>query len=438
MSACRCLRPQCWLLGLAVLGASLGAGPSSAVARDPLHLVSITRLDRRLEQLVFRTPSVAGLTDVRVLLPSGYAGHPRRRYAVLYLLHGAADNYASWTAKGEAERLTSRYPLIVVMPDSGPSGGYTNWYNAGAGGPPEWETYHVDQLISWIDGHLRTRAVRAERAIAGLSMGGFGAMSYASRHPDLFAAAASFSGAVDTNNLGDIAVTPEPVFGPRATQEVRWRGHNPWDLAENLRGLNLTIRSGNGLPGGPFGGGDVIEIVVHQMSVDFHDRLVRLGIPSIWDDYGPGGHDWPYWQRDLRETLPTLMSVFAHPKRAPSSFSFTAFERRYSVYGWSVALRRRALEFSTLRVGSDRAFSVSGSGSAVVMTDPRYRPGRRVTVLVRDSTGRHRRRLTVDRWGRLTLALSLGASNRYQEFTTLATTAPRRSVTADVRIEGAG
>ena len=62
-------------------------------------------------------------------------------------------------------------------------------------------------------------------------MGGFGAMSYAARHPDLFGAAASFSGAVDTNNPLDIAITGDEPFGPRATQEIRWRGHNPTDLA---------------------------------------------------------------------------------------------------------------------------------------------------------------------------------------------------------------
>ena len=380
---------------------------------------------------------MSGTTDVRVLLPAGYAEHPRRRYPVLYLLHGAIDNYTSWTVKGDAEQLTARYPLIVVMPDSGPSGGYTGWYNGGAGGPPAWETYHIDQLIPWIDSHLRTRAARAERAIAGLSMGGFGAMSYAARHPDLFAAAASFSGAVDTNDPLDIAVTPAAVFGPRATQEIRWRAHNPWDLAANLRGLSLTIRTGNGMPGGPYGpttGTDIVEYAVHQMSVSFHQRLSQLGIPSIWDDYGPGGHDWPYWQRDLRQTLPTLMSVFARPRPSPSTFTFTAAEPRYAVYGWSVQLNRRALEFSTLRVRAHSAFSVTGSGSAVVTSPAVYRPGRTLLVVVRDARGRRTRRVAVARNRRLVVRLALGPSNRYQEYIPQAATEPRRSVTARVSI----
>src|SRR5438128_1855963 len=65
--------------------------------------------------------------------------------------------------------------------------------------PAAWETYHMRELIPWIDSHYPTVADRSGRAIAGLSMGGFGAMTYAAKHPDLFAAAGSFSGAVDTD-----------------------------------------------------------------------------------------------------------------------------------------------------------------------------------------------------------------------------------------------
>ena len=75
------------------------------------------------------------------------------------------------------------------MPDialSYAGGGWcTDWFNGGAGGPPRWETFHIDQLIPWVDRNLRTVANRGGRAIAGLSQGGFCSMSYAARHPDL-------------------------------------------------------------------------------------------------------------------------------------------------------------------------------------------------------------------------------------------------------------
>ena len=88
------------------------------------------------------------------------------------------------------------------------------------------------------------------------------------------------------------------------------------------------MRTGNGQPGGPFGGGDAIEQAVHRMSVTLHQRLRALGIPHVCDDYGPGGHTWPYWQRDLRETLPRLMRTFAHPPAPAVPLTFRAIEPR--------------------------------------------------------------------------------------------------------------
>ena len=198
---------------------------------------------------------------MRVLLPAGYRSQPERRYPVLYLLHGASGDQTLDHRQGDAEALTAKLPLIVVMPDGGRGGFYTNWFNNGAGGEPRWEDWHIKRLIPYVDSHYRTRATRSERAIAGLSMGGFGTFSYAARHPDLFTAALSLSGAVDTDarfarrHRLDLRLgrrdRPARCGAPRDTEEVRWRAHNPADLAENLRGLALWLRTGNGQPGGP-------------------------------------------------------------------------------------------------------------------------------------------------------------------------------------------
>jgi S-formylglutathione hydrolase FrmB len=404
----------------AALVLSLALAP--AAQADGLRVVTERRLDPRLVELTLRSTAVAGPTAVRVLLPSGYAGSTRR-YPVLYLLHGAASDYRAWTAAGDAERLTPGRALIVVMPDSGAKGGYVDWFNAGLGGPPRWESYHVAQLVPFIDRRYRTLPSRGRRAIAGLSMGGFGTMAYAARHPDLFGFAAAFSGAVDTNNVLYQSVTSDAVFGPRATQEIRWRGSNPWDLADNLRHTQLVLRTGNGGPGGPFGGGDIVEEVVHQMNASFHDRLRRLGIPHLWDDYGPGGHMWAYWRRDLHETLPLLMRAFAGPVVAPRSFSFRAIEPRYAVWGWRAAVRRRALEFSELRSAGAAGFTFRGSGRATVTTAPLYRPAAVLIATLRSAAGTHRRTVRADRSGRVTLAFELGRSNPRPEHSPGARTA---------------
>jgi S-formylglutathione hydrolase FrmB len=410
--------------------AAAAAAPTAAAADagEPagLRTLSIRSLEPRLQEATIATAAVpGGRTRVRVLLPRGYDRTSRRRYPVLYLLHGALGNERTYTDdRGFGLRgYTAKLPLIVVMPDSGQGGGYVNWWNFGRGGPPQWETYHVRQLIPWVDAHYRTRSTRAGRAVAGLSMGGDGAIKYAAKHPDLFVAAHAFSGAVDLNVLAP-ALRPGPHLGPYDTQEVRWRGNNPWDLAENLRGVELALRTGNGEADGPYGDNDIwpggldpVEAGVHVANVSLHDRLEALGIHHIWDDYGPGAHTVPYWNRDLRLSLPVLMRTFRQPPPRPRLIGLRAIEPRYSVYGWDVRLRRKALEFSRLSGAGKAGFTLTGSGSATVRTPALYDAGASYAITTRRSGATRRTTVTADRRGRLRIALRLGPANRLQQFT---------------------
>ena len=412
-------------LRLLTLTAVLALVPATASARGP-RLTGDERLSPRLHELTFSTPALAKPTKVRILLPAGYATQREHSYPVLYLLHGASGDQTSWTSfgQGQAEQLTAKLPLIVVMPDAGLGGFYTDWFNNGSGGKPRWEDWHVKQLIPWVDRHYRTLAVRRERAVAGLSMGGFGAFSYASRHPDLFTAALSLSGAVDPTVAPPVidaipaaeGAPPGSLWGPFATQEVRWRAHDPYDLAPNLRGLALWLRTGNGEPGGPFGGRpeiDVIEAGVFAMATNVHNRLDELGIPHVFDSYGPGQHLWPYWNRGLSETLPALMKRFRRGSKPPARITFRAAEPSFAVYGWSVRVRRPAMEFSQLAGAGRRGFTLSGSGSATVTTPSVYRRGRAYRVTVRGEA----RSVRANGRGRLRIAVPLGPGNPMQQFT---------------------
>jgi diacylglycerol O-acyltransferase/trehalose O-mycolyltransferase len=296
--------------------ASSSASGSKAASSAPAGARAITvvgrqRLGARVEDWALRTPALREPTHVRVLLPAGYGSDPRRRYPVLYLLHGANSDYRSWTRYGDAEAITARAPVIVVMPDGGAMGWYTDWYEGDRPVQPRWETYHVGELVPWVDATYRTIAARRGRAIAGLSMGGFGALSYAARHPGAFAAAASFSGALDAGSAD--------AWGPRSDNEARWRAHLPISIAARLRSLALLeLRTGDGRPGPldgratkPGCGACSLERYLRLGNVRLHQRLRALGIRHVFDDYGPGTHDWPYWRRDLRETLPDLVRVLA-------------------------------------------------------------------------------------------------------------------------------
>jgi hypothetical protein len=137
----------------------------------------------------------------------------------------------------------------------------------------------------------------------------------------------------------------------------------------------------------------------------------------VWDDYGAGTHTWPYWSRDLRQTLPGLLRRFAHPVPAPRRVTYTSTEPAYAVFGWRVAVRRPVVEFSTLRDAGPRGFALTGSGRATVTTPARSRrrAGSRVVARIFRAGGVTTRHLTADRAGRLTITLRLAPGNRADE-----------------------
>src|SRR3954453_23780536 len=424
------------LLAAGVVSLALSPAVARADLRDAagLKVLSQKQLSPRLLEVKVQTSALPGPANIRILLPSDYAKHPRTRYPVFYLLHGTSGGASDWTVKGEAEKATAGSPMIVVMPDIAlnvDGGGWcTNWPN----GKYKWETFHIDQLIPWVDTNLRTKPTRAGRAIAGLSQGGFCSMSYPARHPDLFGTALACSGAPDIAYDKDVAIgatavinatevgldgePPNSMFGDRLSNEINWAAHDPATLAGNLRSTRLFLWTGDGTPG-PYDtdpsslGGTPIEALVFQDNQAFQSRLASLGIPSFYDYYGGGTHSWPYWSRDLRESIGPLTEGFAHPQPDPSTVTYTSADDTYSVYGWRVAMHRDAREFSTLEGAWCRGFSLSGSGSATVTTPPCLRRGARYRITVGDRSAV----LPPPRDRRATIQVPLGPSNPYQQDT---------------------
>jgi diacylglycerol O-acyltransferase/trehalose O-mycolyltransferase len=290
--------------------------PARAACDPPRCTEIVVPVPRRL-----RVPD----STIRVLVPADY--HTSHiRYPVLYLLHGAGDTFATWTDKTDVQEFTADLPVIVVMPDGGhdaDAGFYSDWQD----GSRQWETFHTRVLRKWIERHFRTLRGWKHRAVAGLSMGGFGAMSYSARHRHLFRAAASFSGAVDTlypgpsNLLFVTKIVAEGVWGDPATNGALWREHNPTDRAADLREVALFVATGDGTMGGPAGddptnpGAYVVEQVVFQMNLSFVHALDAAGVPYTKDFYGGGYHGWPYWQRELHWALPEILAIVGPRRR---------------------------------------------------------------------------------------------------------------------------
>ena len=102
---------------------------------------------------------------------------------------------------------------------------------------------------------------------------------------------------------------PTRCSAPRETQEIRWRASNPWDLAANLRSLDLQIRTHSGRPGPGYLGFDGIEYAIHEMSESLHRRLDELSIPHLWRDYGPGDHSGATARFPIADSLETIAPV---------------------------------------------------------------------------------------------------------------------------------
>ncbi len=417
-------------------GASAGAAePPGLHGGHGLTVKSARMVTARQLKVSVASHALARTVDARILLPNGYDSHPARRYPVLYLFHGTSGRASDWIRTGDATRTTAHRPLIVVMADAGfdgdGGGWFTNWFNGGDFGPPRWETFHIDQLVPWVDSNLRTIAARRGRAIAGLSQGGFGALSYAARHPDMFSAVASFSGAAEIDRDPQaIALTtpvieatatgldgssdPDAMFGPRATNEINWKAHDPATLVGNLRRTDIWLWTGNGQPGpldsvAPNLGADGIEGGVHTLNTLFHGHLEDAGIPSHYDDYGPGTHTWPYWTRDLEELIGPLMKRFAHPAGRPRAIGYKSADARWRQWGWRVSLKRPAPAFSGLHHATPRRFILTGTGAATVLTPAAFRPRQSLSVLTRTADGEVRRVLRATRRGRLRVTVALGA-----------------------------
>ncbi|TMS00580.1 alpha/beta hydrolase [Nonomuraea basaltis] len=272
------------------------------------RIVAREEAGERGRDLTVRSPALGRTTPVRVLLPKGWTPGSGP-WPVLYLLHGCCSpNHLVWDEQGGAERLTAGMPAIVVVPEGGPVGFYSDWLRG-----PKWETYHIKELIPLVEAEF---GAGPERAVAGLSMGGLGAMGYAARHPGMFRAAASFSGVLDTTGdrsglrqlVSRNGENPDDLWGDLDRDRHVWEAHNPTALAGRLKDVRLYVSCGNGQPGplDPPGAGADYEGALLGQAVTFTERARAAGARITTDFYGNGTHTFPYWQRALEQALPML------------------------------------------------------------------------------------------------------------------------------------
>jgi S-formylglutathione hydrolase FrmB len=303
---------------------------------------------------------------VNVLLPDGYT--KKKRWPVLYLLHGHGDGYDYWAnpKRGNIAEIAKGLPAIVVMPEAA-RGWYTSWWNGGARSPG-WESYHLGELTQLIDKHYPIRAGRRWHAIAGMSMGGEGAMFYATQRPGYFGSAASFSGvlnlqrpewpqAMDTQGESHL-----DVFGDPDAQRFYWTGHNPTALVDNLRSTRVYVTVGDGVltnPGeitNPVGG--LAEAELRQHAADFDAAARAAGVDITYRPRG-GIHDWPYWREHMADAL--RWGFFAPVPEHPSAWKFSTVQRFSSAWGLRILFPKAPDAVATFERDGN-ALKATGSG----------------------------------------------------------------------------
>ena len=405
------------MLALAIPAAAQ-AWPDCTPRTTPIE-TGIREVDRsvdgRLLTLRLRSRAMEDVESVNVLLPRGYRSDDRR-YPTLYLLHGALGNYNDWI-EHDAARIIGGLPAIVVMPDGGSNGTYSDWIAAEPNreGPfPAYESYYMRELMPFVDASLRTRRGPANHAIAGLSMGGHGATKLAAEYPGRFGYVGSFSGAVDPELPLYQSLIQQCIWDDPATEEVVWRDNDPTALAGNLRGIHLFIRSGDGSPGpydDPDSSTDPVELIVRMMNDAFIAALDQAGVHGADVELGAGTHTWPYWQRDLGEFAAWLRPQVGEPVPTPRRFEVESAHETVDAWGWRLDTHRQVREFLYLQARGPRRLTLTGSGRVDVRTPPDYRPGRSYAVRGDAAKGK----VTADRRGRLAFRVGLGPSHTTQQ-----------------------
>ncbi|GIH27992.1 hypothetical protein Aph01nite_63020 [Acrocarpospora phusangensis] len=263
----------------------------------------------RVDEITIWSPALGREGSVWVLRPEGWT-EGSTGWPALYLLHGCCVGRGdAWLISGEADRITAKAKAVVIVPEAGTMGWYADWVKG-----PAWETFHMTEVRDLLE---PLYGIGDRRAVAGLSMGGHGAMGYAARHPGVFQAAASFSGVLDIRSdppafsdfLRGEGVEPDEIWGPYPGREANWKAHNPTDLVAGLKGLRLYISSGNGEPG-PLDLGrprDAGEAAILVENRNFAAAAEKAGVEVTTDFYGDGTHRWPYWSRALERALPVLL-----------------------------------------------------------------------------------------------------------------------------------
>lgn len=233
-------------------------------------------------------------TLVTIVCPdSGRIGEtPLSGRKVLYLLHGLSDDGTAWVRHSRVEQYAEAHGLVVVMPSGGRS-----FYCDGVNGQ-NYFTHITVELPAYLGLVFGLSAKREDTYIAGLSMGGMGAMRAALIHPEKYRAVGSFSGVIDLKPLMqrvDETARKEFPFLTEAMDDPDHSPLNPVALLDGRKHRDLQMYVACGLQD------DLLP-----MSYSFRDRAEALGLSAEYT-FEDGAHEWEFWNRHIRLFIDRIM-----------------------------------------------------------------------------------------------------------------------------------
>lgn len=248
------------------------------------------------------------------ILPPSYDANKSRRYPVVYFLHGLGGNEQFLVTSGGWNLIEDLWQhkigeFLIVTPDAGSS-----FYINSRDGRVRYEDFFVREFIPFIDHNYRTSAVRHSRGIAGISMGGYGALHIAFRHPELFASVSANSAAL-LEKLPDVhfanpqqsallrvlrafGTPPDPAF---------WHRNDPLALARtaNLAGLKIYLDCGTEDDYGFYRGASALDKILSARKIPHEFHLY------------PGSHNWQYFAAHLPAVFEFHSRAFGLAANAP-------------------------------------------------------------------------------------------------------------------------
>jgi S-formylglutathione hydrolase FrmB len=367
---------SCWLrfVLLAVIASTAFLAVSGAARAN--QLVTITLPDRHAE-IPSKWLTYPGAPRADVLLPTAY--NPKRAYPLIVLLPGFSNTYAILgPSMLDAQQVLAGVQAIVVAPE-GEVGWYADWFDNGAYGTPEWESYILDEAIPQILQRYKILPQRRYHALFGISMGGLGAAYLGGRLPGFFGSVGILSGFVDlqsapvvvTVSMDELSGAPiGSVVGPE--NGFYATGHNPAALPRNLRNTRVFLSAGNGIPtpadGTGGGEGNAEEAgVIRPMSDAYDAALKAAGIDVTYQTHD-GCHCWPDFQAELRNAI--AWGPFKPVVEDPTDWVNDTVATHGQL--WDIAYRFTSHPTAVVRfTRTGRRLSVSAAGTSVTLTTTR-------------------------------------------------------------------